>query len=128
MVDTADLKFAAKQREGSTPSVPTTPHLIDFRREDVIAKVIERVRIPSDSDCWIWQGPCSGSGRGGGYGRMHLNGQTVSVHRVVYTHYYGYIPGKKQIDHICGNRKCCNPRHLEMVTHKQNQKRKNSTK
>ena len=29
---------------------------------------------------------------------MSLDGQTVAVHLVVFTHYYGYIPGKKQID------------------------------
>ncbi|MFV0357781.1 MAG: HNH endonuclease signature motif containing protein [Bacteroides thetaiotaomicron] len=76
------------------------------------------------SPCHIWQGPDSGEGKGGGYGRMSLNGQTVAVHLVVYTHWFGYIPGKKQIDHLCNNRKCCNPYHLEMVTHKTNQKRR----
>ena len=55
---------------------------------------------------------------------MSLNGQTVAVHLVVYSHFYGYIPGKKQIDHLCNNRLCCNPLHLEMVTHKTNQKRR----
>ena len=55
---------------------------------------------------------------------MCLSGQTVAVHLVMYTHEHGYIPGKKQIDHTCRNRMCVNPDHLEMVTHKQNQKRK----
>lgn len=76
------------------------------------------------SPCHLWAGPDSGDGRGGGYGRMSLNSQTVAVHIVVYTHYYGYIPGKKQIDHKCNQRLCCNPAHLEMVTHKTNQKRR----
>lgn len=78
--------------------------------------------------CWCWQGSCSGNGRGGGYPRMNLNGQTVAVHRVVYTHFNGFIPGKKQIDHKCRNRMCVNPDHLEMVTHKQNQKRRDAAK
>lgn len=51
---------------------------------------------------------------------MSLDGQTVAVHLVVYTHYYGYIPGKKQIDHKCNQRLCCNPAHLQMVTHLKN--------
>tara|TARA_R110000744_G_scaffold110296_1_gene208126 strand:+ start:442 stop:618 length:177 start_codon:yes stop_codon:yes gene_type:complete len=55
---------------------------------------------------------------------MSLNGQTVAVHRVVYTHFFGYIPSKKQVDHTCENRRCLNPDHLEMVTNRQNQKRK----
>ncbi len=53
---------------------------------------------------------------------MSLDGATVAVHRVVWTHYNGYIPPKKQIDHRCENRLCCNPLHLQMVTHKRNQK------
>lgn len=74
--------------------------------------------------CHIWQGADSGTGRGGGYPRMSLDGQTVAVHRVVYVCKHGYVPGKKQIDHKCENRMCVNPRHLQMVTHKKNQKLK----
>lgn len=55
---------------------------------------------------------------------MKLDGQTVAVHLVVYTHFNGFIPGKKQIDHTCNNRMCVNPEHLELVTHLQNQKRR----
>lgn len=56
---------------------------------------------------------------------MSLDGQTVAVHLVVFTHYHGYIPSKKQVDHVCKQRRCCNPEHLELVTHRQNQRRKN---
>ncbi|MNR64925.1 hypothetical protein D3C85_1877590 [compost metagenome] len=45
----------------------------------------------------------------------------MAVHLVIYSHYYGYIPGKKQIDHRCNNRLCCNPAHLQMVSHLKNQ-------
>lgn len=51
---------------------------------------------------------------------MKLSGQTVAVHRVSFTNANGYIPGKKQIDHVCRNRRCVNPDHLEMVTAKRN--------
>lgn len=76
------------------------------------------------SPCMQWTGPTSGTGRGGGYGRMSLNGQTVAVHLVGYTHYFGYIPGKKQVDHLCSNRLCWNPQHLDLVTNLRNQKRR----
>lgn len=76
------------------------------------------------SPCHIWTGPTSGTGRGGGYGRMSLNGQTVAVHLVAYTHFFGYIPSKMQVDHLCNNRLCCNPGHLELVTHITNQRRR----
>ena len=76
------------------------------------------------SPCHIWQGGNSGTGRGGGYARMSLSGQTVAVHIVSWVNKNGFVPGKKQIDHKCNNRLCVNELHLEMVTHKQNQKRR----
>jgi hypothetical protein len=108
-------------------------HLID-RRNEIMLRIHERVVVTDTgfildglaSPCHLWAGPDSGTGRGGGYGRMSLNSQTVAVHLVVYTNYYGYIPGKKQIDHRCNQRLCCNPAHLEMVTHKTNQKRRDA--
>ncbi len=55
---------------------------------------------------------------------MWLDGQTVAVHIVNWTNEHGYVPGKKQLDHLCRNRLCVSDRHLELVTHKQNQKRR----
>ena len=105
------------------------------RRLLILQKVLDRVRIvPRTCDrgerwcCWEWQGPTSGDGRGGGYPRMKLDGQTVAVHRVMFTLFHGYVPGKKQIDHKCRNRLCVNPFHLEMVTHRQNQKRRDQAR
>ena len=102
------------------------------RRQDILDRVSKRIAVKDmgfkldglPSPCHLWTGPTSGTGRGGGYGRMSLNGQTVATHLVMYTHYFGYIPGKKQIDHKCNNRLCCNPAHLELVTHLTNQRRR----
>ena len=91
----------------------------------IFTKILSRVKTEK-SGCWVWTGPTSGDGRGGGYPRMCLNGHTVAVHRVMWTHFNGYIPGKKQIDHTCRNRLCVNPSHLEMVTHKENQRRRDT--
>lgn len=108
------------------------------RREEILNRVESKCEITEmgfildgkPSPCHIWQGADSGKGTGAGrgYGRMSLGGQAVAVHLVVYTHYYGYIPGKKTIDHLCNNRLCCNPAHLEMVSHKENCKRRNLRK
>lgn len=76
------------------------------------------------SPCHIWQGSDSGNGRGGGYPRMSLDGQTVAVHIVSFVNANGFVPGKKQVDHLCNNRMCVNELHLEMVTHRENQKRR----
>lgn len=106
------------------------PSELDNRRANIIARIYERVGVKDNgfiingqpSPCHIWTGPDSGTGRGGGYGRMSLNSQTVATHIVVYTHYFGYIPGKRQVDHKCNQRLCCNPAHLELVTHLKNQR------
>lgn len=57
---------------------------------------------------------------------MSLDGQTVAVHRVTFTLVNGYVPSKKQIDHVCRNRLCVRPHpdHLEMVTHRENMMRR----
>ena len=66
--------------------------------------------------CWIWAGRKST----GGYGRLsiyhpggHLEKQ---AHRHVYELLVGEIPSGLQLDHLCRNRACCNPKHLEPVT------------
>ena len=102
------------------------------RRNEIIERLQSRCLIVDTgfilndhpSPCYLWQGPTSGTGWGGNYGRMSLNGQTVATHIVAFTHYYGYVPSKKQIDHLCNNRLCCNPAHLELVSHLTNQRRR----
>ena len=97
-------------------------------RERIMANVLvqflgyEIDGVPSA--CHIWQGSDSGTGRGGGYARMSLNGSTVAVHITSWCNENGLIPPKKQIDHKCNNRLCVNELHLEMVSHKENQKRR----
>lgn len=101
------------------------------RRDEIMDRIIARCQIDDETGCWIWTGPTSGdNGRGRGYPRMCLNGQTVAVHRVTFTHVYGYVPGRKQIDHVCRNRLCVRPHpdHLEMVSHKMNQKRRDQSR
>lgn len=98
------------------------------RRAAIVAKVLARVEISAeggrglDTPCWLWTGPDSGSGRGGGYPRMSLDGATVAVHITMWVIENGPVPPRKQIDHRCSNRRCVNPDHLQMVTHKKNQK------
>ena len=107
-----------------------TPADLADRRNEIMFRIYDRVEVQDlgfvldnkPSPCHIWTGPDSGDGRGGGYGRMSLNSQTVAVHLVVYTHYFGYIPGKKQVDHKCNQRLCCNPSHLELMSHLRNQR------
>lgn len=72
-----------------------------------------------DNGCREWTGCDDGQG----YGRTSLNGIAVNVHRVVYEALRGPIPGGHHLDHLCRNRKCANPDHLEPVTPEENVRR-----
>jgi hypothetical protein len=73
-------------------------------------------------DCWIWLGGTNGNGYGvigrGGHGA----GLTY-VHRVAWELERGPIPSDLEIDHLCFTRLCVNIRHLELVTHAENNRR-----
>lgn len=58
-----------------------------------------------------------------GYGQIRLDNKTFLVHRVAYVMYHGLIPKGLELDHLCRNRKCYNPEHLEAVSHKENVRR-----
>lgn len=51
-----------------------------------------------------------------GYGLMKAGGKTSRVHRVAYKHFVGPIPDGMTLDHLCRNRACSNPAHLEPVS------------
>jgi hypothetical protein len=69
----------------------------------------------SSSGCWEWQGYVNRSGYGQFRGKY--------AHRGSYEMFRGPIPQGLEIDHLCRNRKCVNPAHLEAVTQKENQLR-----
>ena len=74
---------------------------------------------PEPEACWIWPG----SQNGDGYGKLSVNGKIVSAHRFAYEVCVGPIPDGLTIDHLCVNRLCIRPSHLEVVTRTENLKR-----
>lgn len=77
------------------------------------------------SSCWIWQGARADTG----YGTMPgPRGVTAVAHRVFYERHVGPIPDGLQLDHLCRQRLCVNPAHLEPVTSVENLRRGNVVK
>lgn len=72
------------------------------------------------SGCWEWLGSLSTAG----YGTVNLgNGSYGYAHRLSWELAHGDIPVGLHIDHLCRNRKCINPEHLEPVTPQVNARR-----
>ncbi|MCZ6870524.1 MAG: HNH endonuclease [Gammaproteobacteria bacterium] len=75
--------------------------------------------------CWEWTGCLSTSG----YGRVRIGGTTSYVHRLVVEWSTGRTLAKGvQVDHLCRNRACFRPTHLEAVTPSENTRRGLSAK
>lgn len=77
-------------------------------------------RVSRSTGCWEWTGAIGPNG----YGRMthKKDGRYVKLyaHRVSYEMHKGAIPDELVIDHLCRNRKCVNPDHLEPVSNREN--------
>lgn len=69
-------------------------------------------RILVVNNCWEWQG-CITSG---GYAKFKRD----YLHRLMYELFFGNIPEGLEIDHLCRNRRCVNPIHLQAVTRRVN--------
>jgi hypothetical protein len=72
--------------------------------------------VDPDSGCWVWSRHVDRHG----YGKMS---QGTLAHRRSYEDHVGPIPVGMELDHVCRNRCCVNPSHLEPVTTEENRRR-----
>lgn len=62
--------------------------------------------------CWEWIGPIGGRG----YGILTINGRQLKAHRVSFEVSVVPVPAGLHLHHLCGNRRCVRPSHLQIIT------------
>lgn len=112
--DWCRIHYARWYRKGSTERFELPPI-----RDRIFAKLAQ----DPETCCWLWQGSTSGGFRGRWYGEIQYERRRWPVHRLVYTLFVGEVPDGMVIDHMCGEPRCCNPGHLEAVSHAENIRR-----
>lgn len=98
-------------------SIPFTVEAV--RHPKVLVRLFSKVKV-TDTGCWEF----TGNRIADGYGGLHLSiggtRHTARAHRVAYIVFQGPIPDGMDLDHLCSNRLCVNPEHLEAVPHRTN--------
>jgi len=89
--------------------------LPDLRPTDV-ARFWTKVAMAEPRACWPWRGTLTSTG----YGEFRFGYQNYKAHRISYEFMVGPVPEGLQLDHLCRNKSCVNPGHLEPVTSQEN--------
>lgn len=89
-----------------------------FRHRTLMDVFLARILITDT--CWLWTGSLDKDG----YGLLHFRGKSgLRAHRVAYRLFVGRLTRRHEIDHTCRVHECVRPKHLEKVTHEENQRR-----
>lgn len=86
---------------------------------DLPAFIEDKIMPEPNTGCWIWLGTQTTPG----YGKISIGRKESSAHRLLFLCFNGLIPRGKVVDHICENKWCVNPEHLEAVTQGENVRR-----
>lgn len=88
---------------------------------DVKSRLTAKFTVDTETGCWVW----NANKTPGGYGRIWVDAvrRMVVAHRISYELHVGKIPDGLDLDHLCRNRACVNPAHLEPVSRAVNNQR-----
>lgn len=84
-------------------------------RNTLEESLVEKIDF-TRGECWEW----TGGRQHDGYGWVWTGARPGYAHRVVYEWLVGPVPEGLELDHLCRNRTCVNPDHLEPVTRREN--------
>lgn len=107
--------------------------IVNYLSTKDITRIFSRIKVIPETGCWEWQGARL---KQSGYGVIRYQHTTETLHRLLYAWAVGPLPkrkrgeplyGTKELDHVvCSNKRCCNPCHVLLVTHKFNSLRSSS--
>jgi hypothetical protein len=93
---------------------------MQIRNKQHTIESLKLLTVVNKDGCWIWQS----TKRSNGYGITTYKGVQTTTHRVAYQIANNLLlSSDMEVDHLCNNRDCINPDHLEAVSHEENMKR-----
>lgn len=83
-------------------------------------RLLSRYEVDQETGCWNWTGTMMRVG----YGQISRDGRNQPAHRAMWEYFREPIGSKLTVDHLCLNRRCVNPSHMEIVSYSENNRRR----